>query len=95
MRERNVIMRMVVVALMLYALGNYVSARWDLERQRAVTRSLEEKRQELLLEQERLENRLAAGFDAGEMRRLAWERLRMVMPGETVFCFTQSEGEAG
>ena len=93
MRERNLIMRLVALALLLYALGSFVAARRELARQQADTRALEGRRQELLAEHRELEERLAAANDADEMRRLAWERLRMVMPGETVFCFNEPEGE--
>ena len=95
MRERNLIMRLVILALMLYALGSFVSAGRELARQRADTRALEARRQELLAERRELEERIAAADDADTMRRLAWEKLRMVMPGETVFCFTEPEGETG
>ncbi|MDO4974022.1 MAG: hypothetical protein Q4E38_07425 [Eubacteriales bacterium] len=95
MRERNLIMRLVILALMLYALGSFVSAGRELARQRADTRALEIRRQELLAERRELEAQLTAADDAGAMRRLAWEKLRMVMPGETVFCFTESEEETG
>ena len=95
MRERNLIMRLVILALMLYALGSFVSAGRELARQRADTRALEARRQELLAERRELEERIAAADDAATMRRLAWEKLRMVMPGETVFCFTEPEGETG
>ena len=90
MRERNLIMRLVILALMLYALGSFVSAGRELAGQRADTRVLEARRQELLAERRELEAQLAAADDAAAMRHLAWERLRMVMPGETVFCFTES-----
>ena len=95
MRERNLIMRLVILALMLYALGSFVSAGRELARQRADTGALEARRQELLAEQRELEAWIAAADDADTMRRLAWEKLRMVMPGETVFCFTEPEGETG
>ena len=95
MRERNLIMRLVILALMLYALGSFVSARRELARQQADIRALEARKQELLAERQELESRLAAADDAEAMRRLAWERLRMVMPGETVFCFNEPEGETG
>ncbi|MBR4548467.1 MAG: septum formation initiator family protein [Oscillospiraceae bacterium] len=93
MRERNLIMRLVVLALMLYALGSFVSAGRELARQQADTRALEARRQELLAERRELEAQITAAEDPEVMRRLAWEKLRMVMPGETVFCFTEPEGE--
>ena len=95
MRERNLIVRLVILALLLYSLGSFVSAGRELARQRADTRALEARRQELLAERQELLAQIAAADDTAVMRRLAWERLRMVMPGETVFCFTGSEGESG
>ncbi len=95
MRERNLIMRLVILALMLYSLGSFFSAGRELARQRADTRALEARRQERQAERQELGAQSAASDDADVMRRLAWERLRMVMPGETVFCFTKSEGETG
>ena len=83
MRERNLIMRLVILALMLYALGSLVSAGRELARQQADTRALETRRQELLAERAELEAQIAAVGDAD------------VMPGETVFCFTESEEEIG
>ena len=66
MRERNLIMRLVILALMLYALGSFVSAGRELARQRADTRALEIRRQELLVERRELEAQLTAADDAGD-----------------------------
>ncbi len=87
MRERNLIMRLVVLAALLYSLTNLSTARRELLRQEAETQALRREKQTLLLERQELERRLDAVGDAEEMRRLAWERLHMVMPGETVFYF--------
>ena len=91
MRERNLIMRLVVLAALLYSLTNLSTARRELLRQEAETQSLRREKQELLLERQELERRLDAVGDAEEMRRLAWERLHMVMPGETVFYFSDTK----
>ncbi len=91
MRERNLIMRLVVLAALLYSLTNLSTARRELLRQEAETRALHREKQELLLERQELERRLDAVGDAEEMRRLAWERLHMVMPGETVFYFSDTK----
>ena len=87
MRERNLIMRLVVLAALLYSLTNLSTARRELLRQEAETQALRREKQTLLQERQELERRLDAVGDAEEMRRLAWERLHMVMPGETVFYF--------
>ncbi len=91
MRERNLIMRLVVLAALLYSLTNLSTARRELLRQEAETQALRREKQTLLLERQELERRLDAVGDAEEMRRLAWERLHMVMPGETVFYFSDTK----
>jgi cell division protein FtsB len=89
MWEKHRVMRLVILALLLYALVSFAAARQELERQRADTALLEQKRQGLLAEQEELKRRLQAADDPAQMRRLAWEKLRLVSPDETVFLFTQ------
>ena len=91
MRERNLIMRLVVLAALLYSLTNLSTARREMLRQEAETQALRREKQTLLLERQELERRLDAVGDAEEMRRLAWERLHMVMPGETVFYFSDTK----
>ena len=91
MRERNLIMRLVVLAALIYSLTNLSTARRELLRQEAETQALRREKQTLLLERQELERRLDAVGDAEEMRRLAWERLHMVMPGETVFYFSDTK----
>ncbi len=91
MRERNLIMRLVVLAALLYSLTNLSTARRELLRQEVETQALRREKQTLLLERQELERRLDAVGDAEEMRRLAWERLHMVMPGETVFYFSDTK----
>lgn len=90
MRERDMIVRVVAVALLLYALGSFTNARWELERQQTETQRLETLREDLLGQRRALEERLALADDPAQMRRLAWEKLRMVMPEETVFAFARS-----
>ena len=87
MWEKHRVMRLVILALLLYALLSFAAARQELERQRADTALLEQKRQSL--EQEELKHRLQVADDPAQMRRLAWEKLRLVSPDETVFLFTQ------
>jgi len=91
MRERNLIMRLVVLAALLYSLTSLSTARRELLRQEAETQALRREKQTLLLERQELERRLDAVGNAEEMRRLAWERLHMVMPGETVFYFSDTK----
>lgn len=95
MRDNRVMLRLVLLALLLYALGSYAGAHGELERLQANTRVLEGKKQELLEQREELEERLQALEDPTLLRRLAWERLRMVSPGERVFYFTDSAVSSG
>lgn len=90
MREHHVLLRLVLLVLLLYALANYTAARWELSRQQADTRQLEGRKQELLAQRQELEERLRAIDDPAQLRRLAWEKLRMVSPGERVFTFTEA-----
>ena len=90
MRERDRILRAVALALLLYALGSYTGARWELARQQERTKLLEARRSALQSEERSLEERLRQAEDPEQMRRLAWERLRMVRPEETVFAFSQT-----
>lgn len=95
MRERHGLLRLLLFALLLYALGSFTAARWELQRQQVQTRELEGKIQTLLAEGRELDERLEAVEDAALLRRLAWERLRMVMPGERVFAFSDPEEASG
>ena len=90
MRTRNVILRIVLAALLLYALCGFAVARRRVAEQRAANAALEQTRQSLLQEQERLREQLRMADDPKAMRRLAWEKLRMTFPDETVFVFTST-----
>ncbi|MBR1578771.1 MAG: hypothetical protein IJ653_09370, partial [Bacteroidales bacterium] len=61
----------MIVALLFYALGAFASARRAVAQQREANAALEQTRQELLLEQAALRDRLAMAEDPEAMRRLA------------------------
>ena len=88
MQNRETIVRIVLVALMIYALFSFASARRELVQTRQTVLRLEEEYESLTEENRQLEQRLASGSDDETMEALAWERLGLVMPGETVFYFT-------
>ena len=90
MRVRNVVLRVVLAALLLYALCGFAEARRRVALQRETNAGLEQTRQELLQERERLQTQLLTADDPETMRRLAWEKLRMTFPEETVFVFTST-----
>lgn len=88
MRQNRVVLRLALIALLLYALGVLTAARWELRQQQATARELESKKQTLLAQSRELEGRMRAAEEPESLRRLAWERLRMLRPGEKVFFFT-------
>ena len=91
MRNRTVIMRFVVLCLLLYALTSLVSGYRSLSRTEQSARELTAEAERLEAEQAELTQKLSQENWDEEMRRLAWERLGMVMPGEKIFYFTQKQ----
>lgn len=89
MQNRNGIMRLVLVALLLYALFGLTAVRQEVIA--AEQNQMELSRELLLCRQEHaeLESKLAAADSREEMERLARTRLGMVMPGEIVFYFRE------
>ena len=75
------------MALLLYSLASLFTLRRELETMSGLRQSLETELAALLQERRELEAKLAAYGEEAEMRRLAWERLGMVAPGETVYYF--------
>ncbi len=88
MHNRRGMIRILAVALLLYALASLLTVGRRLTEAQAYRDGLAQELAQLGREQEALEAQMAAYGDAEEMRRLAWERLGMVMPGETVYIFT-------
>ena len=95
MLHRNLIMRIVAVGLLLYALLRLVSVygQWQVTEREAA--GLETELAQLSEERKELEAKLDPAARESEMRRLAWERLGMVMPGEKIFYFVEEEEATG
>lgn len=94
MHNKNVILRIVIVALLCYTLSNFIAARECLHETELAAQSL---RQELVLlrqENEQLQTQLERLNDEDKLRALAWQRLGMVMPDEKVFYFTTDREDA-
>lgn len=89
MQSRETIIRIVLVALMLYALLNFTSARAELEQTRQTALELETEHECLTEENRQLRQNLDFGSDDETIEAMARERLGLVMPGETVFYFTK------
>ena len=91
MKMRDRILRVAVLALLLYAMVSLAREYRLLYRTEQRTEALAA-RQKVLAEQNRaLTEQLEQPPDRQEMRRLAWERLGMVAPGEKIFIFTQED----
>ncbi len=95
MQNRSVILRIVVLALLLYALASLCSRGWELRETERRLLVLEEEQRELERQKQELEAGLAGEGRQEELRRLARERLGMVMPGEIIFYFTGSGNGPG
>ena len=91
--QKNIILRFVVVALMLYALVSLASVRLDLRRTEQLAAALQEQQAQLAAENRSLTEKLSKARDPEEMRRLAWSRLGLVQPGDKLFYFVQAENE--
>lgn len=88
MHNKNVIVRIVIVALLCYTLSNFIAARQRLRETELAVQSARQELTELEQENARLKKQIAGLDDEDELRRLAWQRLGMVMPDEKVFYFT-------
>ena len=89
MQNKGTIVRIVLVALMAYALLHFAAARAELEKTRQLAGALTAEQESLEAENRRLTGLLEAGYDDGTMEAMAREILGLVMPGETVFYFTK------
>ncbi len=94
MEHRRTLLRIVALALLLYALASLLTVRRELARAEALCRTLGGEILQLQQERRDLEAALAAYGQEQEMRRLAWERLGMVAPGERVYLFPQETEES-
>lgn len=94
MNNRNVILRIVVLALLLYSMANFTAAQERLRETEQTADRLRQELNELQNEHEELEAALLNLEDEDELRRLARQRLGMVMPGEKIFYFTTDREEA-
>ena len=87
MQNRKNLLRIVALVLLLYALFNLLSVRRELHAAEVRRAALEAELSRLRQERQALDERLAAYGSDEELRRLAWERLGMLAPGEVVFYF--------
>lgn len=91
MRHRDQILRAVLIALLLYSMACLAREYRLLCRTEALAGELALRQEALLAQKQELAERLERPLTEAELRRLAWERLGMVAPGEKVFYFTDRE----
>ena len=91
MRYGERILRAAVVALLLYAMGCLAGQYRLLCRTEALAEEPAQQNEELAARRQELAQLLERPPDEREMRRLAWERLGMVAPGEKIFYFTLTQ----
>ncbi len=87
-------LRASVLALLLYSLLSLSGEYRLLCRAEDMAASLAAANEALAAERLALIKRLQEPLEERELRRLAWERLGLVAPGEKVFVFTNAAEEA-
>ncbi len=93
MQNRDLILRIVIMALLVYALTSLAAVRSDLSRTQQTADTLQEELAQLQKENTQLQAKLAEDRSDQEMQQLARQRLGMVMPGEKIFYFTTDREE--
>ena len=87
MSHKELILRLIMVALLLYAMSRYAEARALCGEVRGYTAELRAELDAAEEKHRRLENRLLHLRDLSEIERLAREELGYVRPGEIIFTF--------
>lgn len=87
MQNRESLLRLLVVSLLVYMLCGYTAARGRLNEARRQETELEQTCAVLREENEDLQRRLAAAGEDEAIEAMAREKLGLVMPGESVFYF--------
>ena len=93
MRHRELLIRLVLTAALLYALGHYASARLTLRRTELLADELSARRDALAAEQASLTDTLASLRSGEGLEAAARQRLGLVRPGELIFYFSEDGAE--
>ena len=95
MDSRETLIRIALLALLLYAVVCLASVSRELHAARAAEAALAEELAAARRESGRLSEKLASGWTEAELEDLARERLGLVLPGDLIFRFSQdSEASA-
>ena len=93
MDSRETLLRIILVALLLYALASTMTVGRELRQSELMAEQMRQQREQLLQLNGELEEKINQGHSPEEMEQLARERLGLVLPGEKLFYFsTDREG---
>ena len=87
--------RIVIAALLAYALLRYCAASNAYKEEEGARRALGSEVQALREERDARQRAWNSEPDDREIEKLARERLGLVMPNETIFSFTEAENKEG
>lgn len=93
MDAKETLIRIVLLALMLYAAVCLASARRELHAAEDAQELLRARLAAVEQENRTLDRRLREGFSAEELEQLARERLGLVLPGDRIFRFPARTAE--
>ncbi len=93
MNSRETLVRIILVALLLYSLTGFIAVGRELRQSELMAAQMRQQAEELRLLKADLEEKIAQGQSPEEMQQLARDRLGLVLPGEKLFYFsTDREG---
>lgn len=93
MDSRETLLRIILVALLLYSLASAMTVGRELRQSELMAEQMRQQREQLLQLNGELEEKINQGHSPEEMEQLARERLGLVLPVEKLFYFsTDREG---
>ena len=93
MNAKETLIRIILIALLLYSLTGFASVKREADRAGLEKAELAETLRALETENARMRCRLAEGLSDAEIEQLARHRLGLVMPGEKIFYFVTDREE--
>ena len=87
MKIRETLVRIVLLALLLYSLASLLTVSRELNQAELLKRQLRQQTEIQQSLKRDLERKLAQGQSPEELQQLARERLGLVLPGEKLFYF--------
>ena len=87
MKIRETLVRIVLLALLLYSLASLLTVSRELNQAELLKRQLRQQTEVQQSLKRDLERKLAQGQSPEELQELARERLGLVLPGEKLFYF--------